>query len=70
MHVVLVLTTGSQAAGVTHQDCTCVEGAAFCRPFVYALMPHQIALYGGYLHLLSRFTITLLYLIGAKVKVK
>lgn len=68
MHVGLILTTGSRAAGVTHHVCTLVEGAAFCRPFVYALMPHRIALYSGYLHLLSRLTITLLYLIGAKVK--
>lgn len=46
------------------------EGAAFCRPFVCALKPHQISLCSGYLHLLSRLTIALLYLIGAKVKVK
>lgn len=70
MLVVLILTPGSQATEVTHQVCTHVEGAAFCRPLVYALMPPQITLYSGYLHLLSRLTIALLYLIGAKVKVK
>lgn len=70
MLVVLILTPGSQATGATHQVCTRVEGAAFCRPLVYALMPCQAALYSGCLHLLSRLTIALLYLIGAKVKVK
>lgn len=69
MLVVLILSPGSRATEVTHQVCMHVEGAAFCRPLVYALMPPRITLYSGYLHLLS-LTIALLYLIGAKVKVK
>lgn len=64
------LHPGSWANTVPHQVCTWVKGAAFCRPFVYALMPCRIALCSGYLHLLSFLTIVLLYLVGARVKVK
>ena len=70
MRVVLILTPDSRANTVAHQVCTRVKGAAFCRPFVYALTPCRIALHSGYLHLLSFLTIALLYLIGARVKVK
>lgn len=60
MHVILILTSGSWR----------LRSAAFCRPFVSALAPRRIALCSGYLHLLSFLTIALLYLVGARVKVK